>query len=70
MRENTMTSTAPAPKALIRAVLEAQPEDATYEEILREMAFDRMVEKGLADVRAGRTISDRELERRVEQWRK
>ena len=64
-----MSATTLSAKALMREVLDAQPDDATYEEIMREMAFDRMVERGLADVRAGRVISDQELERRAGQWR-
>jgi predicted transcriptional regulator len=38
----------------------AQPDDATYEEIMRELAFERMIERGLSDSRAGRVISDDE----------
>lgn len=47
----------PTAKALILDVIEAQPDDASYEEIMRELAFERMVERGLADVRAGRSVS-------------
>jgi len=32
-------------------VILAQPEDASYEEIMRELAFDPMVERGLEDSR-------------------
>lgn len=28
-------------------IIQEQPEDATYEEILRELAFHKMVERGL-----------------------
>ena len=40
-------------KERIREVIESQPDDATYEEILRELTFERMVDRGLADSRAG-----------------
>ena len=33
-------------------IIGEQPEDSSYEEILRELAFDRMVERGLADSKA------------------
>ncbi|MDP1904513.1 MAG: hypothetical protein Q8M09_09760 [Pseudomonadota bacterium] len=59
----------PSAKALLREVIEAQPEDASYEEIMRELAFERMVERGLADVRAGRSISHDEAVRRIRSWR-
>ena len=40
----------PSPRSIIRGIVEDQPEDASYEEIMRELAFDRMVERGLQDV--------------------
>lgn len=51
-------------------VIKAQPDDASYEEILRELAFERMVERGLADSRSGRVISNEEMERRIRTWQK
>ncbi|MEF8794146.1 MAG: hypothetical protein V5A50_10760 [Thiohalorhabdus sp.] len=51
-------------------VIQEQPEDATYEEILRELAFHKMVERGLADSREGRVISNEEMSRRMDEWRK
>ncbi len=55
-------------KELLREVLESQPDDSTYEEIMRELAFDRMVARGLEDVRAGRLIDNEEMQRRIRQW--
>ncbi|MEF8794149.1 hypothetical protein [Thiohalorhabdus sp.] len=51
-------------------VIQEQPEDATYEEILRELAFHKMVERGLADSREGRVISNEEMSRPMDEWRK
>jgi predicted transcriptional regulator len=51
-------------------VIEAQPDDATYEEIMRELAFERMVARGLEDSRQGRVLSNEEMERRMREWRK
>jgi predicted transcriptional regulator len=51
-------------------VIEAQPDDATYEEIMRELAFERMVARGLEDSRRGRVLSNEEMERRMREWRK
>jgi predicted transcriptional regulator len=51
-------------------IIQEQPEDATYEEILRELAFHKMVERGLADSREGRVISNEEMGRRMDEWRK
>ncbi|MDM7456055.1 hypothetical protein LCC91_01890 [Tepidimonas taiwanensis] len=66
-----MTATAneqPSAKDVLRAVIEAQPEDASFEEILRELAFERMLERGLADARAGRSVSHDEALRRIRAW--
>ena len=59
----------PAKTQLIR-VIEEQPDDSSYEEILRELAFATMVERGLADSDAGRTISNDAMGRRIESWRR
>ena len=50
-------------------IIDAQPEDSSYEEILRELAFERMVERGLADSDQGRTISNEEMQERIRKWR-
>jgi hypothetical protein len=55
-------------KELVREVLETQPDDSTYDEIMRELAFDRMVARGLEDVRAGSAIGNEEMQRRIMQW--
>ena len=57
-------------KARMVEVIEQQPEDSTYEEIMRELAFERMVAKGLEDSRAGRVISNDDMRRRIRAWRK
>ena len=59
----------PAKAELIR-VIEDQPDDSSYEEILRELAFAAMVERGIADSDAGRTTPNDEMGRRIESLRK
>ena len=59
----------PAKEQLIR-LIEDQPDDSSYEEILRELAFAGMVERGIADSDAGKTISSEAMARRIESWRK
>ena len=56
-------------KALLHKVIDAQPDDASYEEIMREMAFERMLERGLADVRAGHSVCHQEALQRIRSWR-
>ena len=55
-------------KERIRKLLETQPDDASYDEILRELAFERMVERGLSDARNGRVISNDEMGERIRRW--
>lgn len=55
-------------KEKITAVVMAQPDDASYEEIIRELAFERMVDRGLDDSRSGRVISDEEMSHRIRTW--
>lgn len=51
-------------------IIGRQPDDSTYEEILRELAFARMVQRGLNDSDAGRVISDGEMKKKIDSWRK
>ncbi len=51
-------------------LIEDQPEDSSSEEIIREMAFAAMVDRGIADSDAGRTISNSEMATRIESWRR
>ena len=51
-------------------IIARQPEDSSYEGIMRELAYARMVERGLADADAGRTVTQREVRSRVDSWQK
>ena len=51
-------------------LLQDQPDDSSQEEILRELAFAAMVERGIADSDVGRIISNEEMARPIESWRK
>jgi hypothetical protein len=57
-------------KEELTRLIEAQPEDSSREEIVRELAFHIMVERGLADSDAKRTISNAEMARRIRAWQK
>lgn len=63
-----MATSAATAKKQILDLVEQQPEDSSYDEILRELAFARMIERGLADSEAGRTISHEEMGRRIRSW--
>ena len=46
----------------------ATPKEELTRLIVRELAFHVMVERGLADSDAKRTISNEEMERRIRSW--
>ncbi len=54
----------------IKQVLENQPDDSSYDELLRELAFKRMVDKGLADAKQGNVVSNEEMHSRIKLWQK
>ena len=57
-------------KEQITQLVQQQPDDSSYDEIIRELAFHRMIERGLNDAEEGRTISNEELEARINTWLK
>jgi predicted transcriptional regulator len=65
-----MNPNAATAKDHLRRLIDELPDDRSHEEILRELAFACMVERGLADARAGRTISHEEMKKTVDSWRK
>ena len=65
-----MATNLPTAKDRMRQLIDEQPDDSSHEEILRELAFACMVERGLDDSRAGRTMSHDEMKRTIESWRK
>jgi hypothetical protein len=57
-------------KQNVRALLEELPEATTYEDIQYHIYVRQKVERGLEDVAEGRTLSQREVERRMGKWLK
>ena len=57
-------------KKEINKIVHEQPEDASYDEILREIAFARMVERGLEDSKNKKTISHEDMKKKVKSWQK
>lgn len=57
-------------KEELTRLIQEQPDDRSPEEIVRELAFHVMVQRGLADSDAGRVISNEEMGRRIRSWQK
>ena len=58
------------PKEDLVHLLLKQPDDSSREELVRELAFSLMIERGLADSDARRVVSDDEMAHRIRLWRK
>ena len=55
-------------KQELTELIRRQPEDSSSEEIIRELAFHAMVERGLSDSDAQRVLSSGEMARRIRLW--
>ena len=51
-------------------IIARQPDDSSYDEILRELAYARLIKRGLDDSDAGRTVDDDVIKGKIETWRK
>jgi len=57
-------------KEELTRLIAQQPDDSSADEIVRELAFHVMVERGLADSDAGRVVPNEEMARRIRAWRR
>ncbi len=57
-------------KEAMAEILSRQPDDSSFDELLRELAYARTVQAGLADSDAGRTITNEEMRARISSWQK
>uniref|UniRef100_A0A831XEW8 Uncharacterized protein n=1 Tax=Geobacter metallireducens TaxID=28232 RepID=A0A831XEW8_GEOME len=57
-------------KSEVHQLVDALPEDATWDTLIYEINFIAQVHEGLADAEAGRVITTEELMKRMESWRR
>jgi hypothetical protein len=57
-------------KEHIAEIIKRQPDDSSYDDIVRELAFDLMVQRGLKDSDERHIISNEEMKRRIKMWQK
>ena len=57
-------------KEQMTKIIQEQPDDSSYDEVLRELAFARMIERGLEDSNTNRTMSNKEMKHRIKMWQK
>ena len=55
-------------KENLTKLIQDQPEESSEADIVRELAFDLMVRRGLADADADRTISNEDMGHRIRSW--
>jgi predicted transcriptional regulator len=58
-----------AVKKRVIHIVQEQPDDSTYDEILRELVFEKMIKRGLEDSISGRVHSNESVQTRIDQWR-
>ncbi|QCQ21271.1 hypothetical protein [Desulfoglaeba alkanexedens] len=57
-------------KEQMSKIIREQPDDSSYDEVLRDLAFARMVERGIENSDARRTTSNAEMKHRIRTWEK
>lgn len=55
-------------KQAVLDLVHEMPEDSSYDEIVQELVFNRMVERGLGDADAGRVISDEDMKKTIDSY--
>jgi len=49
-------------------IIQEQPDDSSFDDILCELALARMIHRGLEDSESGRTISNDEMKQQMEHY--
>mgnify|MGYP001812762938 CR=1 FL=1 len=55
-------------KEALTKLVQQQPEDSSSEQIVRELAFHVMIERGLLDSVQGNVVSNEEMRKRIKTW--
>jgi len=51
-----------------KRVIETLPQDSSYDDIIRELIFDKMIKNGLQDSKNNNIISNEEMKNKIEKW--
>ncbi len=57
-------------KNIMIKIIQEQPDDSSFDEIIRELAFSKMIDKGLSDSDKGNVVSHEEMGKRIASWQK
>lgn len=51
-------------------IIDRLPEDSSLDEIIRELEFNKMVDRGLSEAKEGLGISSDEMQEKINSWQK
>jgi len=51
-----------------KKIIDDLPDDVSYDELIKELLFKRMLERGIRDSQLNKITSDEELGREIEKW--
>jgi hypothetical protein len=51
-----------------KRIIDNMPEDVSYDEILKALAFDKMIKNGIQDSQNKDIISNEEMQQKIKQW--
>jgi hypothetical protein len=51
-----------------KKIIDDLPDDVSYDELIKELVFKRMIERGIQDSQKNKIIPDEELEKEIEKW--
>ena len=57
-------------KEAMADIIARQPDDSSYDALLRELAYARMIQRGLQDADEGRLKNDADVRNAIDTWRK
>ncbi|MFH1288324.1 MAG: hypothetical protein ABII25_06470 [bacterium] len=55
-------------KESTKKIVDDMPDDISYDELIRELLFKRMVERGIMDSQKNKITSDEELGEEIKKW--
>lgn len=55
-------------KESAKKIIDDLPDDVSYDELIKELLFKHMVERGIQDSQKNRITSDEDLGKEIEKW--
>jgi len=55
-------------KESAKKIIDDLPDDVSYDELIKELLFKFMIERGLQDSQKNKIVSDEDLGKEIEKW--